>query len=223
MKAKLLARIDQLDSLSRRDRMALALGLLALVVGVELMLVDPMHTKRTRVERSLLADAASLQEGQAAIASGLAMQLQAAQARRAELEAGLAALGLKDGLKAEGQREALASFLSRSQRHPGVVLVSTQGLPVEALNIGESTETAVAVPADAASAPGGGAPLFRHRTELTLEGDVNGLAEAIDLLERNLAPLRIERVRLASRNAGATVQATVVLTTINQERAWLAL
>jgi hypothetical protein len=52
---------------------------------------------------------------------------------------------------------------------------------------------------------------------------VNGLAEAIDLLERNLAPLRIEHVRLASRNEGATVQATVVLTTINQERTWLAL
>ena len=49
---------------------------------------------------------------------------------------------------------------------------------------------------------------------------------AIEQLERDLAPLRVERIRLtqvASGSAGAgAIQASLVLTTISEERTWLA-
>lgn len=220
MKKKLLARIDKLDSLSRRDRLSLAAGLIALAVGAEMTVIEPLHVKRLRIEQSTVADAASQQQARAAAEAESAAQLQAALARRAQLQADLAALGVKDGLKSDSQRETLAAFLTRSQRNGNVALVSTQGLPVEPVQPAAPPEAAV----DAAAATSAPADMmFRHRAELTLEGDVAGLAEAIDWLERGLAPLRVERVALSSRNGGASVRATVVLTTINQERTWLAL
>lgn len=218
MKKKLLARIDKLDSLSRRDRLSLAAGLIALAFGAEMTVIDPLHAKRLRIEQSAVADAASQQQARAAAETEAAAQLQAALARRAQLQADLAALGVKDGLKSDSQRETLAAFLTRSQRNGNVALVSTQGLPVEPVQPPAAPPEAAVDAAVAASDM-----MFRHRTELTLEGDVAGLAEAIDWLERGLAPLRVERVALSSRNGGASVRATVVLTTINQERAWLAL
>ncbi|HEY6356201.1 MAG TPA: hypothetical protein VIY30_17085, partial [Burkholderiaceae bacterium] len=65
--------------------------------------------------------------------------------------------------------------------------------------------------------------LYRHRCEVRLEGTAHVLTKAIDELERGLAPLRIERVRLEPAAAERKVVATVVLTTISQERTWLAL
>jgi hypothetical protein len=50
-----------------------------------------------------------------------------------------------------------------------------------------------------------------------------GLLRAVDLLERDLAPLRIERVLLASAADAGAARAVVVLTTISQERTWLVL
>ena len=227
MKQQLLARIDKLDALSKRDRVSLALGLLALAVGVEFMLVQPTQAKRQRIEQSISADSASQSEAQARSAADAAAQLTSAQRHSTEVQARLTALGLKDGAK-PGQRESFAAFLSRSLRRADVVLVSTRGLPVEAVNTGapvdDGVAVAVATPASAAaSSADASASLFRHRTELTLEGSVPALTEAIDLLERDFAPLRIERVRLAPRGNSGAVQATLVLTTINQERTWLAL
>ena len=227
MKQQLLARIDKLDALSKRDRMSLALGMLALAIGVEMMLVQPTQAKRARIEQSISADSASHSEAQARAVADAAAQLASTQQRSTELQTKLAALGLKDGAK-PGQRESFALFLSRSLRRADVVLVSTRGLPVEAVNLGtpvdDGVAVAVATPASAAASSANAAPsLFRHRTELTLEGSVPALTEAIDLLERDFAPLRIERVRLAPRGTSGAVQATLVLTTINQERTWLAL
>ena len=229
MKQQLLARIDKLDTLSKRDRMSLALGLLALAVGVEMLLVQPTQTKREQIEQTISADSASQSEAQTRAAAEVATQLTGTQERSTQLQAQLAALGLKDGAK-PGQRESLAIFLSRSLSRSDVVLVSTHNLPVEALNLSTpgdeniAVAVAIAAPASAAASSADAAPsLFRHRTELTLEGSVPGLTEAIDLLERDFAPLRIERVRLAPRGTSGAVQATVVLTTINQERTWLAL
>ncbi|GEM_PF-2423458 len=224
MKQQLLARIDKLDALSRRDRLSLAFGLVALAVGIEMMLIEPIQTKRQRIEQSMSADTHSQLEARTQAANDIAAQLAASRTQATQLQAKLAALGLKDGLKA-AQREALAAFLARSLRSQDVVLVATQGLPVEALNIAAPADEANVAVAVAAATPASGAEappaLFRHRTELTLEGTVPALAQAIELMERELAPLRIERVRLAPR--GSAVQATVVLTTINQERTWLAL
>jgi hypothetical protein len=226
MKDRLLARIDKLDTLGRRDRMSLALGLLAALVGIEMTLVQATQTKRQRIEQTTVDDAASQAQAQASAAADLATQRSAAEARSTQLQASLAALGLKDGMKPTGQRESLAAFLSRSLRNQNVVLVATQNLPVETVNTAAPGDEAVAVAVSAAPAASGietTTLLFRHRTELTLEGSVASLTETVDLLERELAPLRIERVRLAPRGASGALQATVVLTTINQERTWLAL
>jgi hypothetical protein len=220
MKRKLMARIDKLDALSRRDRMSLLLGLIALAIGVEYLFVQPTGTKRQRVEAALHADSTSQADAQSHAAAETAAQLAATQTRGRELQAKLTALGLKGGTSSAG-REPLAQFLARSLRQQGVVLVSTRGLPVEPINVAAAGDEPAA-PAAAASAADAPA-LFRHRTELTLEGSVGGLTDAIDRIERELAPLRIERVRLAPRGSAGGVQATLVLTTINQERTWLAL
>jgi hypothetical protein len=235
MKNKLFVRIDKLDSLSHRDRLSLALGLLAVAVGMEMMWVEPMQAKRQRIEQSAVADTASRQEAKAAADSERRLQLQDLRARGEQLQASLAAMGMADAIKPERQAEALSSFLARSLQQKGVVLVATHALAVEVVNAPATNDGAAAAVASesAASSPDvkTGPQLFRHRTELTLEGSVAHLIAAIDLLERGMAPLQIERVKLASRNAdksaaagsSTAVQATVVLTVINQERTWVAL
>lgn len=222
MTQRLLARIDKLDTLSRRDRVSLLLGLLALLVGVEMLIVQPTHTKRRLIEQSASADSASQSETQARDVAARVAQRALLLTRVGEVQTQLAAIGLKDGAKG-AQREALAVFLSRTLRNQGVVLVSTKGLPVEALNMNGSADDAAAAAAQPASAAEAVPALFRHRTELTLEGSIGDLSAALDVLERDFAPSRVERVRLAARGASGAIQASVVLTTINLDSSWLAL
>ena len=222
MKQRMLARIDKLDTLSQRDRVLLMLGLLVALVGVEMLIVQPAHAKRQRIEQATVADSTSQADTQGRAAADLETQRAALRVRGMQVQARLAAVGLKDGVKG-APVEALGVFLSRTLLNQGVVLVSTQVLPVEVVNTSGAVDDAAIAGAQAASAAESIPTLFRHRTELTLEGSIAGLTAALDVLERDFAPLRVERVRLATRGATDAVQASVVLTTVNLDRTWLAL
>jgi hypothetical protein len=65
--------------------------------------------------------------------------------------------------------------------------------------------------------------LFRHRAELRLQGSVVEVTRALALLARDVEPMRLEQVLLSSADSGPAMQATVVLTAVNQEPTWFAL
>lgn len=203
--------VRRIDTLSRRDRLALTLGLLATALGLELLVLQPMQMRRLQImatvqaaasaQHTVLAQAAEAQQAQqTAVKDELGRQAQA-----------LAALGLQTS-----SRDTLASFLSRSLAGAPVRLTALKDLPVQP----------IALPSEAPSTPGAApaATLYRHRVELQMEGPLTALTQAVDGLERNVLPLRIEQVRLASRDdQGQTLLATVVMTVVNEERTWLTL
>lgn len=225
MTARVLATVARIDALPRRERIALVGGLIALAIGVQALWVTPARAKRNAIAESSAQSERSRSDAEVAAAAQRAATFADLRSRNLDLEAKLAALGLK-----ASQREPVGAFVTRSLRGDGVRLAGVTALPVEALAsadplrahdaslAAESTDTATPVAARPA--------LFRHRTELRLEGAVKDVVRAIEQLERDLAPLRVERIRLtpvASGSAGAgAIQASLVLTTISEERTWLA-
>ncbi len=224
MKQRLLAAISGIDRLNPRDRLALAGGLLAALVGVEMVVVMPMQTKRHHIEQSVIAESASLSGAQQTAQAERQQRLAELRTRSETLERKLASLGLGDA-----QRDSLAGFLQRSLHNHGVALTGVRGLPVETLSIvsdaapAEATQPAATPGAAPANAAPANVTLYRHRAELKLEGTAAELIPAIGTLERALAPLRIERVLLDAPPAGTPVRATLVVTTISPERTWLGL
>jgi predicted outer membrane lipoprotein len=224
MKRALLATLARIDALSRRDRYSLLGGLLAAAIGVQAMWLLPMRDRRLAITTSVAEEDRSRSDALATATDEKTQALELLRSHNADLENKLAVLGLK-----ATQREPVAGFVARTLRGNGVRLVALTALAVEELTLpmlaGETDAAAAATPA-----PGAGttaAPtLFRHRAEVRLEGPVQGVVQTLDQLERQLVPLRVERVRLfpsgPTGTAGA-VQASVVLTTISQERTWLAL
>ena len=220
MNERLLAAVARIDALPRRERLTLLGGLLALAIGAQVLWLAPVRDKRLAIAAATLQ--ADRSRGDAV--SSAAVQASAAredlQRRQRELETKLAGVGLK-----ATDREALSSFVNRSLTGEGVRLAALTALPVEELTIAELPAAAGATPASADPAtPAAARPLlFRHRAELRLEGPVQGVVQAIEQVERGLAPLRIERVRITPVGSAGAVQASLVLTTISPERTWLAL
>lgn len=223
MKQRIAFAVARIDKLNPRDRIALAAGLMAALVGIEAMIVMPMKAKRQAIEQSVLAESSSQSDAQQAAFAERASRLTGLRKSGDELETKLASLGLQ-----RTQRDSLSAFLMRALRDHGVALTGLRGMAVESLPISpvEGAQPADAAPSVAVGSTSEAAPsvtLFRHRAELKLEGQLPGLLRAVDMLERDLAPLRIERVLLASASVAGGASALVVLTTISQERTWLVL
>jgi type II secretory pathway component PulM len=223
MKQRIRSAIAGIDKLNPRDRMALAGGLLAALVGIEAMIVMPMKTKRQQIEQAVLAESSSQSDAQQAVLTERASRLADLRTRSDEMEAKLASLGLK-----QTQRDSLNVFLTRALHDQGVKVTSVRGLPLETLAIEvvgviPGADAAASAPAASASEATPNVTLFRHRAELKLEGQLPGLMRVVDMLERDLAPLRIERVSLGSAPGAGAARVVVVLTTISQERTWLVL
>jgi hypothetical protein len=212
MKKHLLAAIARIDALPQRERLALLGGLVAAAIGVQAMWALPLHDKRVAIARSAADTDRSQREAETVATEEKTEALELLRTHAADLERKLAALGLK-----ASQREPVAGFVTRTLRGNGVRLTALTALPVEELAL-PGTEADASAPAATAAAT-----LYRHRAEVRVEGPVQGVVQAIDQLERQLAPLRIERVRLTPAGSAGAVQANVVLTTISQERTWLAL
>lgn len=231
--------VQRIDRLGRRDRLALTLGMVGVAIGLQLQVLQPMQARRTLMETAVTAEASAQQQAQASALQAHQQAQATAQAELARQRHTLAALGLQSG----SSLQTLASFLQRGLTGQPVKLIALKNLPVQplgaavpdapqaalplvaALNAASAPLAAVPSPvAPAASANTGGVTLYRHRVELQIEGPLPALTQAIDVLERRMLPLRVEHVRLASpEDRSDTLQATVVMTLVNEERTWLML
>ena len=222
MKQRLVAAVARIDALPRRERLALAGGMLALAIGVQSLWIAPTRAKRVSIAESSAESERSRSEAELASAAERTAAFEALRNRNSELEAKLAALGLK-----ASQREPVGAFVTRSLHGEGVRLAGLSALPVEEIVIADlplpANDGAAGNAATAGATPTNRAPLYRHRTELRLEGPVKSVVRAIEQIERDLVPLRIERIRLSPAGNAGAVQASMVLTTISEERTWLAL
>lgn len=213
---KLLARID---AVPQRDRWTLAAGLLALAIGAQFLLVTPLHDRRVGIKSSALAEGDAQAQADASARAAKLQERDELKARQVQTTQQLATLGL-----APTQHDAVGALIARTLPDSSVQLVGVQALPVQELTPVGANDAGVAVAAAAATPVAAAEPapmLYRHRAELRLEGPVPQLLQALDAVERRLAPLRVERVRLAAVPGG--VQARVVMTTLSRDRNWLAL
>jgi hypothetical protein len=216
--ARVTARpLAALEKLRSRDRRLLSGAMLALLAGLELLVVLPMRDKRLAIDAALLNSASDQQLLLAQHEQALRERDDALQRRSDSVAAALAAVGAT-----AAPRESLRFLLSRT----------LQGLPVQVTSLralaGEEIVVEQGAPSDgfaaepSASAPQAPPPLFRHRYELQVSGALPELLAALQALEVNARPLRVERVRLSADAQGA-VQARITLLTLGSQRTWLAL
>ena len=215
--------LEALESMRQRDRLALSAAALALLVGLDLLVVAPLHDKRLAIE---LAKASSARDDAAALASR--------DAERNAFEADLLTRQTKvakalAGYGAAGNRvDSLHFLLSRTLQGLPVSVLSLRSQGVDEVEVAavDPEAAAAALAGPVASAPTASAPtpskLYRHRYELRVGGTLPALLKSIEALEHNSRPLRIERVRLLA-DAGGALEASVVLMTLGPDRTWLSL
>lgn len=200
-----------------RDRWLLIAAMLALLAGLEMGVVLPLREKRLSIDAALLNSEADQQQQLAQREAAVQERDNALQRRIDNVAAALAAVGA-----AAAPRESLRFLLSRTLQGLPVQVSSLRALAGEEIVI-EQAAAADAVPAQAAaSAAQPPPPLFRHRYELQVSGALPELLAALQALEVNVRPLRVERVRLSADAHGA-LQAHITLLTLGTERTWLAL
>jgi hypothetical protein len=205
----------RLDALPDRDRHMLLIGVLAVLVAADLMLVQPVSVKRQAVLAAADEQARSAQIETERAAQALAQSRNELDAQAAQLDAELRRLGTE---RPDG--EPLARLLRRVLARRDVSVVSLRNLDVVEVDFGGSST------AEAASAPDGerGRRLYMHRLELTLGGRADTLVAAVAALDRHAKPLRIERVRLlAAQEPEIRQRAVLTLAVLGTERTWLAL
>ncbi|MDE2401082.1 MAG: hypothetical protein KGL90_05415 [Burkholderiales bacterium] len=214
--------LTMLERLSERDRAALFAALLAVIIGLDMLVIMPLNAQRKSMLASMAATAQDSVQAQAAaskqrdeLATGLAQ-------RKASVDKDLAAFGLNNGLK-----DSLSFMLARTLRQQAVTIQGLRALTVEELTIAApAAATAEAAPASdepASAAPASLPPqLFRHRYELKLQTELASLPATLDALENSSRPLRVESVHLQAQPTGV-IEATVMLVTIGLEKTWLAL
>lgn len=202
--------VGRIDRLTRRDRMVLLAGVLALAVAAELQIVLPMQERRLAFLAQPDAPAPD-----PALAEATARQ----QARLAEIEAELAqrrtALA-RQGLDLPPQ--AVFGSLREALAQTEVQLLGLQTLA------GRGEAAAPAGPTTEAASPA--ALLLRHRTELRVTGELSEVLRLVQRFEQEGQPLRLARVRFGADPASAEpdhVQAVLELLTLTREDAWLAL
>lgn len=203
-----------IDALPDRDRHLLLVGALAVLVAADLMLVQPLGAKRKAVVAAAAEQIASTQAEHDRVAQELAQSRHQLDAQARRLDAELQRLGAE---RPDG--EPLARLLRRVLARQGVAVVSLRDLDVVEVEAGGS--------ATAASTPEGAEHtrlLFKHRLELTLDGQAAALVAAVAALDQHARPLRIERVRLVAQAGPATTQqAVITLAVLGTDRTWLAI
>ena len=221
--------LARLDAMPPRERLALGAMALAALLALELMVVLPIRERRAVLVGAMAAEAQAVQDNATAEQTRLL-------AEQAALEAQLAAAELELRKRGAGahRSEALGHWLHKALAGQPVQVVSLRSLGAAELEVaaasagqGTSPSEAAADPAGAghggpASAANQNAPLFRHRYELMLAGDAEPLITAVRSLGERMRPLRIERVRLGSRD-GRSVEATLGFVIISPERSWITL
>ena len=234
LKTTLGAWVARLDAMPPRDRYAMFAAALALLLGLEWLAVWPLQGQREAISQASSSEAQGQADARSA-ADGARLQQQAdLDARGAVLDKALAAFGVAPSRGRGGasagdalRGESLSFLLSRTLQRQAVRVVSLRALGVEEVApVNAPTDAVAEAPAAAASAGSAAeaqaAPLFRHRYELKLGGELGALTQAVQSLEQGARPLRIERLRIAAAD-GDNLHATVTLVTIGMERSWLSL
>ena len=207
-----------LDKLSQRDRGAVLAALVAVIFGLDMLVVMPMRDQRTAVEKAVEVTRQAEQQAQLDAATQQQVSTAALQQRRAKVTQDLATFGLDNTLK-----DSLTFLLSRTLQGHDVTIQSLKALDVEQVELEGATQAAQDTSAQAVAVSNTRPPaLYRHRYELQLQTDLKSLPATLNALEKDSRPLRVERVQLHALPSGA-IGLTVMLVTIGLEKTWLAL
>ncbi|RZI86794.1 MAG: hypothetical protein EOP38_00410 [Rubrivivax sp.] len=217
MKALFSQWLQALDRLSERDRMALLAALIAAAIGWDMLVVMPMKTQRLGLIEGMTASAQGAQQAVADVEKQRQAEMAALTQRQVQVQKDLAAFGLNNALK-----DSLSFMLARTLRNQAVTIQSLKALAVDELNIEAATNPAEAVDSATAVAANRHPPLYRHRYELVLQGELKNMGPTLNALERDSRPLRLESVHLRTLPTGA-IELTAMLVTIGLEKTWLAL
>ena len=207
-----------LDHLSQRDRAAVLAALIAVIFGLDMWVVMPIHDQRITIEKALTVTQQAAQ--QAKVDATLQQQATTAalQQRRIKVTQDLASFGLNNTLK-----DSLTFLLSRTLQGHEATVLSLQATEVEQVALDLSATQAAATPGQAVPTTAQQATaLYRHQYELRLQTDLPSLPAILNALERDSKPLRVERVLLRALPSGL-MEMTVTLVTIGLEKTWLAL
>jgi hypothetical protein len=212
---------QRIDALPDRERYVLLLGALAVLAAADVLIVQPLGTKRATVLAAVAeqADSAAAERAQAE---------QAAAQARSELDARAARLQRElQQLGAERESgEPLARLLRRVLARQGVDIVALRDLDVveiDAAVAAASAPSAASAPDAAPAKPERTGVLFKHRLELTLAGDAQQLVAALAALDAGARPLRIERVRMLMREGASQPHAVITLAVLGTERIWISI
>jgi type II secretory pathway component PulM len=200
---------QRIDALPDRERHALLLGAIAVLVAADWLFVQPLGTKRSVVLTAVTeqVDSAAAERANAEQAAAQARSELDAKATRLERE--LQQLGAE-----RSGGELLARLLRRVLARHGVDIVALRDLEVVEID-------ATAAAASAPAATDRARVLFKHRLELTLSGDAHRLVAALAALDGDARPLRIERVRMLVAEGASTPQAVITLAVLGTERTWM--
>ncbi len=201
-----------------RDLGALLVAAVALAGAAEWFVVWPMHERRGDVVEAARAQAQGVTDA-ALQAEQAREQLRATLAARTRaLDQELASLGRDPS---GGQQ--INALLARALQPQAVRVVTLRELGVEEMEMPAAASAGVGVAGEAAPAAAiAPPPLYRHRFELRLAGEVPALLAALAALEQDVRPLRAERVRMAPGDDHA-VHLTLTLVVLGTERVWLSL
>lgn len=235
IKKRLDPLLSRLGAMPERDRIALLAAGLALAGAAEWFMVWPIHSQRDRiVEAARAQNQTALDTAKEAQQSREQQKTLLAERTRL-LDADLARLGVA---ASSGQR--LSVLLARTLLPQPVQVLALREVGVDEIDApatqpGEpgaaaagTAPVAAAAAADAGQSPADGAApasavrLYRHRFELRLSGPLPALLAALAAVEKDVLPLRTERVRLAPGERG-DVELTLGLWVVGTERVWLSL
>ncbi len=223
-------RYAKLEAMPQRDCLALAGALVALCFGTDQLLAMPARAKRQNIEQALQASASELEQARLDREAERQARDDSLTQRQRKVAGELAQVGAK-----AAPRESLRFLLNSTLQGLPVSVTLLRALPGEEVTIAEADAPDSLAAARAASAPAGAAStpsdaaapannrvLYRHRYELQLQAKLPQLLRAVEVLENDVRPLRLERVQLRSTAQGE-LQANVTLITLGVERSWLSL
>ena len=232
IKKRLDPLLSRLGAMPERDRIALLAAGLALAGAAEWFMVWPMHRQRDLIVETARAQTQAALDAAKEAQHSREQQKTLLAERTRLLDADLARLGVA---ASSGQR--LSVLLARTLLPQPVQVLALREVGVDEIDApatqpGEpgaaAAGTAPAAAADAGQSPADGAApasavrLYRHRFELRLSGPLPALLAALAAVERDVLPLRTERVRLAPGERG-DVELTLGLWVVGTERVWLSL
>lgn len=223
--------VERINALSKRDRLAMLAGGLAIVGGIEFQFVLPLHDRRVAAETQQQGpDRLQAQAQQTAV--------EATQARLNTLRDEWAKRQQSPVQHARASApQTMFAELRQNLALSGVQVVSLHALAdevpepakqaeaaVPATPASDAAPTADAAASDASAAqPAKPAPtVYRHRAELRVSGSMGDVMHVVAQLERADQSMRLERVLLsATEKADGQVVATFTLVAISEVQAWL--